>query len=1022
MDGKLKILFLEDVRKDAELIWREIEKNEISFTKLLVDNKKDFLEGLKSFNPEIIVSDYTLPQFDGTQALKLRNKFAPEVTFIVVTGSINEEVAVECMKMGADDYILKENLSRLGPAVINSIKKIELKNQKKAAENALSESEQRYRNLYDNAVVGLYRTTRKGKILMANKALVKMLGFQSFKELSGRNLNKSGYETSDQRKQFMDQIEKEGTIKEHEAVWIRNDGKEIFVRESARVFFDTAGKIMFFDGIVEDITDRKISEKERQESEKRIRNIFENIQDVYYETTIEGKILEVSPSIAIMSNGRYQRDGLIGKSMLEFYADSGARQSILEALMKNGCVNDFEVTLGNNKDLLINCSISAKIIFDALGSPEKIIGSMRDISQRKKAEEELNQSKKEFQNYFESAANGMSVTLPDKKWIAVNLRLTQMLGYTSEELLGLTWMSVTHPEDLVKNMNLFQQALDGKISKYETNKRLICKDGRVVYVTLSTVCEYNPDGSVHHFLSSYFDITKRVLAEEQIQQEQIMLRTLIDNLPDMIYVKDIECRKLVANIADVKNIGYNLEDEVLGKTDLELFPGETGLRGYADDKTVIDSGTAIINREEDFINKEGTRRWLVTSKLPLLNKDGKITGLVGIGHDITERKNNEAELVLALEKAEESERLKSAFLANMSHEIRTPLNAIIGFSGFLAQPDLPPEKRESFIQILDASNDQLISIINDILDISSIEANQIKLSQDLFSLDGLLDELYLTYEKQAENKGLKFICRKPENKEIIQLISDENRLRQVLGNLLNNALKFTPKGEIELGYKLNQSHIEVYVRDTGIGVAAKEQSRIFDRFSQVDSSATRTYGGNGLGLSISKAFIEKIGGKIILKSEEGKGSVFSVHLPVEIITNHQIKPKKQNTNQDLQFFAEGTILIAEDEINNFFLLNELLSEDRKTVLHAWNGQEAVDIVAADNSISMVLMDIKMPIMDGYKAMQLIKGKKPNLPVIAVSAYASSEDKKKALRAGFDNFISKPINLNTLLKILVEYSK
>jgi CheY-like chemotaxis protein len=290
---------------------------------------------------------------------------------------------------------------------------------------------------------------------------------------------------------------------------------------------------------------------------------------------------------------------------------------------------------------------------------------------------------------------------------------------------------------------------------------------------------------------------------------------------------------------------------------------------------------------------------------------------------------------------------------------------------------------------------------------------------DLFSLDSLLEELHAAFEIQSRNKGLKLV--QSINRENLHLNTDENRLSQVLKNLLGNAVKFTQVGEIEYGYKVNKDNLELFVRDTGIGVAPENHALIFSPFHQIDATATRRYGGTGLGLSISKALVEKMGGVITLKSEVGKGSVFSVCLPQEIIDHSQIKPNKSIEAINLLKRSEKAILIVEDEINNFLYVEEFVAGKFARTFHARNGQEALEMVADNPNIKLVLMDIKMPVMDGYEALQLIKVRNPDIPVIAVSAYALIEDKEMALNAGFDGYVSKPIKRDDLLRVLHEYS-
>jgi len=775
MKDTLKILFNEDVPLDAELIWRELTKNEISFKKLLVDNKKDFIEGLKSFDPDLIISDYSLPQFTGMQALLIRNEISPLTPFILVTGSNNETVAVDCMRAGADDYILKDNLSRLGPAVVNSLNKKELLKEKKQIEAELIQSEERFRGFYGNVTIGMYRTTKNGKIIMANPALVKMLGFETFDELEQRNLEKEGYEPDYPRSVFLETIEKHNEIIGLESAWHKRDGSTIFVRESARAIRDEQGQILYFDGTIEDITERK-------------------------------------------------------------------------------------------------------------------------------------------------------------------------------------------------------------------------------------------------------------LAEEAISQERSMLRTLIDNLPDPIYVLDINCRKVIANNADVKNIGADSEDEVLGKTDIELFPGEVGLRGHAVNEEIISSGKEMLELEEDFIDKDGVRRWLLTTKIPLRNNHGTITGLVGIGHDITERKQNEKELIRAKEKAEEGDRLKSAFLTNMSHEIRTPMNGILGFTELLKEPLLTVEEQQGFIQTIQISGARMLNTINSIVDISKIESGLISVNIKETNLNEKIEFTYKFFKPEVESKGLKFLFKTglPTNEAIIN--TDNEKVYGILTNLVRNAIKFTYEGSIEFGYVLKSdseiversrnAELEFFVKDTGVGIPENQKELIFGRFRQGSESHNRGYEGSGLGLSISKSYAEMLGGKIWVESEEGKGSTFYFTIPYNPVLEESTEIKDVDSSEILKVQTKNLkILIVEDDEVSYSLLKITIQKIGKEFLHAITGVQAIEACRCNPDLDLVLMDIRMPMMDGIEATRQIRQFNKDVIIIAQTAYAFAGDSEKALEAGCNDYISKPINKTLLFELI-----
>lgn len=379
-----------------------------------------------------------------------------------------------------------------------------------------------------------------------------------------------------------------------------------------------------------------------------------------------------------------------------------------------------------------------------------------------------------------------------------------------------------------------------------------------------------------------------------------------------------------------------------------------------------------------------------------------------------------SELIISKDKAEESDRLKSSFLANMSHEIRTPLNGILGFSSLLKDEDLTKKNAERYIDIIDSSGQQLLTIINDILDISKIEAGQIPISIEVVNITRLMNELLEQFRHQAEFKNLTLILNAGNLHENMKINTDGNRLRQILCNLLNNAIKFTSDGKVEFGLLRKGDYTEFYVSDSGIGIAPKDQLLIFKPFRKVETSHTSKYGGTGLGLSISKAFVEKLGGTITLQSHPDEGSKFIFTIPETEITEPDQK-KYPGTEQALhRNWKQKTILIAEDEMFNFFYMEELLKPMSVKILHAWNGLEAVELAKNHPEISLVLMDIRMPEMDGHTATKLIKELRPHLPVIAQTAYASKEDMENARTSGFDNYLTKPVTRELFLQVIDKY--
>jgi PAS domain S-box-containing protein len=401
----------------------------------------------------------------------------------------------------------------------------------------------------------------------------------------------------------------------------------------------------------------------------------------------------------------------------------------------------------------------------------------------------------------------------------------------------------------------------------------------------------------------------------------------------------------------------------------------------------------------------------------------KFAAYVMIITDITERQHFIENLKQAKLEAEESDRLKTAFLANMSHEIRTPMNSIIGFSNLLNEPELKQEKKEEYIQHILQSSNSLLNLIDDIIDISKIEAGQININPVNCNVNRLVKDLFNSYIETAKSEGVKLSLVLPPDSDFFNLKTDPYRLKQILSNLLGNALKFTDKGFIELGYTIRKTDskksIEFYVKDTGIGIPKEKQNIIFDRFRQVDDSRTRRFGGTGLGLAISKRLVDLLGGSIWVESEFEKGSTFFFSLPYEN-GEHEEVIQVEPFNAFRYDWKGKTILIAEDENSNFELLKASINRTKIKIIRAMNGEEAVEHVKKNNKINLVLMDIRMPKLNGYDATRQIKVLNPKLPVISITAYAMSEDETKSIDAGCDMYISKPIRPLNLLTVLNEF--
>jgi signal transduction histidine kinase/CheY-like chemotaxis protein len=425
------------------------------------------------------------------------------------------------------------------------------------------------------------------------------------------------------------------------------------------------------------------------------------------------------------------------------------------------------------------------------------------------------------------------------------------------------------------------------------------------------------------------------------------------------------------------------------------------------------------------------RRWiykplrLITSTLEKENESSILSlkkthgEFKHIGNLFEENNRQKKQLEIAKEKAEESDMLKSSFLANLSHEIRTPMNAIMGFSDLLNDPNLNQKDKTDYLKIIRNSGKNLISIIEDLIEMSKIDSKQITPNYQSLDLDKCISELHRAIKITIpEEKNIEFFIH--ENTEPVKrkILTDEIKLTQILTNLITNAIKFTKKGYVSIGYKVNEEDklLEIWVEDSGLGINENNLKIIFERFRRVEDEFSIELSGLGLGLSITKAYVELLGGYINVKSIPGLGSTFSITIPLKY--DETIVDVDSAKNVCKQSKADNeTILIAEDDDINFLLLEKILQLKNYKILRAVNGKEAVEICKNNTTIDLLFMDIKMPVMNGFEAFELIRGFNQNLPIIANTAYSSFEDKEKIINAGFTNYISKPLNKNEIFYLL-----
>lgn len=776
--------------------------------------------------------------------------------------------------------------------------------------------------------------------------------------------------------------------------------------------------------------------RELSDQEKKYRLIAENTLDVIWVRDTNLKLTYVSPAIM-------QLRGITPEEAInERMADSMTPDSIkrLEAIIKlrektlakgnNNYINRIELQHKRKDGSLIWVESISKPIYDENNKYIGIQGLTRDIDHRKKVElakEKINialtESEEKYRSLVENLLEGL-YTIQDDKIIFCNKKFADLFGYDdANDLIGKAIMELVTPESHALVQEMIDRKENGDLERAQYEFHGIKKDGTIMLLeSLGGRIQINGKMAIQGAMR---DISKIHASEENLRK----LSRAVDQSPVSILITNLEGVIEYVNPVFEKISGYSRK-ELIGHNPRIMKSGHTPDMDYKKLWKTITDGKEW---KGEFLNKKKNNElyWESASISPIKDIKGIITHFLGIKEDITLRKQMEKDLIFAKEKAVESDKLKTSFLANMSHEIRTPMNAIMGFSSLLTDDNVTHEERLEFVELINNNSNNLLSLIDDIIDIAKIEAGQLKVSTLDFDFNQILLEIHSTYQKFTKKKGnvvLDFELETPTQiyKDFIH--TDPHRLKQILSNLVGNAIKYTEKGSVKFGYNIipasktnrNIPLIQFYVKDTGIGIPKEKMNLIFDRFRQADDSHTREFGGTGLGLAISKNIAHLLGGKIHVVSSVGKGSVFYFTIPlIAVKTPTQITTK--GDSKEINFsWQDKILLIAEDVQSNYHLLETLLKKTGINIMWVKNGLKAIEMTKKTKGIDLILMDIQMPVLSGYEATKEIRKTHKDLPIIAVTAFALEGDKEKILNAGCDNYISKPIRSKELYSKMALY--
>ncbi|MEZ5198140.1 MAG: PAS domain S-box protein [Bacteroidales bacterium] len=652
---------------------------------------------------------------------------------------------------------------------------------------------------------------------------------------------------------------------------------------------------------------------------------------------------------------------------------------------------------------------------------EEVLAIIRDVTLSIEAEHALRDSEEMLKAVINATKDAI-VAIDEKGQITLfNPAAEKMFLYDKKEIIGKTLNNII-PKD-------FQNDHQEKVESYFLTGTPNEAIGRILELPArksdNTIFQTEISLSSGSYKNNKYvvavirDITERKKIEERIRNSEESYKGIFNNVTDAIYILNKEGKFIDVN-PGAENMYGHPKSYFIGKTPAVLSaPGKNDL-----EKVARYLQEAFEGKSHKFLfwgirkNGEEFPKDVWINKGKYFEEDV----LIAVSRDITDRVNLEQILRNAKDKAEESDRLKSAFLANMSHEIRTPMNSIIGFSDLLLK-DENPQDRNKYLKIIQSNGNHLLNIINDIIDISKIEAGLVTLSKTDFNINDELDEIKALFSsrKFLLNTNVDFNINKTLDGSKATIHNDKTKLRQVLINLVNNALKFTKKGFVDYGYTLISRNDGEYllfsVRDTGIGLSKDEQEIIFERFRQGETSDTGAFGGTGLGLAICKAYVELMGGTIWVESKKGEGSTFFFTIPysrskVKVAGNGIKAIEKAYPD-----WSNKTILIVEDNSANTYLLKAYLRKTKVKIREVVDGLSAVKSCENNADIDLVLMDIKLPGMNGYEATRLIKKSRKNLPIIAQTAFAMESDAMEALESGCDDFLSKPIQQEELISAI-----
>ncbi|MDB5299535.1 MAG: domain S-box protein, partial [Phycisphaerales bacterium] len=924
---------------------------------------------------------------------------------------------------------------------LHRVRRVIVANERRRAEEALRETEERFRHLAENIhEIFWIRDARDNRIIYIGPG---------YEEIWGRS-TKAAYEQPrvwfesihpDDREGAIERMEqqKHGVFTDSEFRVVRPDGSIRWVRGRAFPVKDQDGNVSRIAGLVEDITERKRAEEALREGEQRFRTFVNHATDAFFVHGEKFVILDVNRR-ACESLG-YTRDELLGMTPADIDPDiTPARLEEIDRKLMAGEMMAFESRHRRKDGTVFPVEVRGQGFWE--GGRRFTVALVRDMTERKKIQDALRESEERFRGTFENAAVGIANVDFEGRWLRVNQRLCDIVGYTREELLQKTFQDITHPDDLSISIEKFTQ-FEGC---YSLEKRYIRKDGSLVWVELFESLQRDEAGKPTYAIAMIQDISKRKQLEGELRESEHRWRSLTETLPQLVWTALPDGAVDYFSTQWTQHTGVP-ESELLGWRWLKtLHPDDREITRQLWTDSVAGRGPYDVEyRVRRF---DGEYRWFKTRGVPIRGSDGGIFKWFGTCTDITDGKRAEEELRVAKEAAESANRAKDEFLANVSHEIRTPMNAILGMTELVLDTPLGEDQRQSLRTVKSAA-DNLLGIINDLLDFSKIEAGKLELDPSNFSLRSAVGDTLRALSVRAHRKGLELVCNVQQDVPDA-LIGDAGRLRQVLLNLVGNAIKFTENGEVVIEVKSANGEVQsaerrvqnedraedgetnsssalhsalctlhFSVKDSGIGIPREKQSTIFRAFEQEDTSTTRKYGGTGLGLTISAQLVALMGGSIAVESQVGRGSTFSFTARFGL----QAQQPSPGVDAPPVLLHNLRVLVVDDNTANRQIMEQWLRDWQMEPTSVGDGMAAMDAlwhgVAVGKPHSLLLLDGRMPDTDGLTLAAKIRERAElcGSRMILLTSGERPGDMARYRELHVDGHMLKPVQQDELLRTI-----